>query len=652
MNKFKKILVSTLAMIVAVTSTNANIFAKNEEPVLKPGEVTQNKTATWNDYSKGIAEISFDVVGKSVEEPVDVVILYDNSGSMQLSETSYGDYLTSRWYYASEAAKTFSDSLLQSEGNNVAFVPFSDVLIDGNSEHLKPTDFFETHDFIYDENGNPDIGRMFYFAGMYEVYLNAPLLKDWFYENCEKNLNLTKKNVDDLIGSGQPGKNTKNAVVPFTKDVKDINNAIDSLYPSHAGETNYEIALKKAQELFEKNNNKDSNKVIVMISDGKPNKGGDSVKIANELKASGVTIYTCGTAISDADAGVLKAIASVENNAPFYCSSKPSDLEKTLETIRKEIGIAAEQAVIEDQINSEYFEYFVDETHYPTVNGVKITDKEIVVSKDKNSITWNIGNIREEKKTLKFYVKVKDTLLNKDLLDKDQSFLNNVGDYATNKKANLSYKEVNSDNFITTGHEMESPKVSVSTASMKQTYYLSDASGNYVEENGQKVVLLEETSNNKALGIEYIITPKQNIEIDGVKYFILKEDNKETKKTFSNNDSSASFTYRLVKQLNVTFDTNGLGQFSDSSIIKNEEVNHKTMTVDNLPEVTTTTSGRHFIGWNTDKNGNGQTFDTTYVVKNNMTVYAQYGHDSLNVIFQDENKNIYKKQTVEYGTAA
>ncbi|MEG0527640.1 MAG: InlB B-repeat-containing protein, partial [Longicatena sp.] len=308
----------------------------------------------------------------------------------------------------------------------------------------------------------------------------------------------------------------------------------------------------------------------------------------------------------------------------------------------------------EDENNTDYFEYYTDETHVPTVNGVALGSDDFIVADNKSKITWKIGDIRETTKTLRFYVKVKDTLLNDDLLSKDDSLLNEEGAYKTNVKANLSYKEINTGNTVNSGHEMTSPSLGVDTASMKVTYYLSDGLGNIVKDKGQYVILKEATSTKKALHVPYEITPENKIIIDGETYFIYKDDNKTITKTFTEEDTNNLYhvEFRLVKQLNVTFDTNGNGTFENSEKTTELLVDHSTMKVPSLPEIKDIPNDKVFVGWNTDKGGLGKEFTSNTEVNKNMTVYAQWkDKDKYMVIFKDGD-NVLGRDSVYAGEDA
>lgn len=642
MKNIKKLMIWLMIMVVSISTVNIRVNALEENKDLKPGEVTQEKSVKWTDYEQGIAEITFDVKGKNAEEPIDVVLVYDNSGSMQNSNPADGGYSTSRWNYASVAAKTFTKELLKNKDNNIAFVPFSDKLIDGNSKHSNPIEFFETHEYIYDENGNPDINTMKWIVNYYQDFEQGFISQEEFVAICEEYfqinpLQLAKKN------------NTKNAMVPFTKDETKINDAIDGLYPAHLGTTNYEVALEGAKEALAKSDSE--RKIVVMISDGKPDLNKDGIQVANEIKASGATIYTCGTGLKSGEEETLKQIASKENNVPLYFSSNPEDLTSTLEKMRKQFEVAAHDGVIEDEINTNFFEYYSDETHKPSVNGIEVGDSDIIVSQVKGHITWKIGNITEKNKVLKFYVKVKDTLLNEDLLSSDGSLLNQEGSYSTNLKANLIYKDINTDKIIDTGHEMSSPKLDVSTASLQEVYYLSDKDGNIIKNDGRNIVLKSNFTNNKALHVKYEITPEKFIEIDGVLYEVYREDNKSTEIIITEAGYQVLYTCRYVEVISVTFDTNGFGDI-DGNTVANVYVDQESGKVNSVPTVNNVPSNMYFTGWNTQADGNGIAFNENTIIDKNTTLYAQYAYNPVSVVFKDEDGTIYQEGLVQYGKNA
>lgn len=641
MGKIKKIL--AVALTIAISASSAvylNIQANEEfdNSGLKPGEVTQQKTAEWVDYANGIAKISFDVIGVNAEEPVDIAFIYDNSGSMQTSVDS--TYQTSRWKYASEASLNFAKSFLENQDNKLAFIPFSDVLIDGKTVHTNPSDYFETHELLYDKNGNPDISVMRAIHIYYGMVEAGVMTNEELYEFCETSLGVTKDMLIERDG-------VDNALVPLTNDLTSIENAITSLYPSNVGTTNYEIALSKAKEYMQASTAKQ--KFIVMISDGRPDQGKEGIKIANQIKDAGITIYTLGAGISDNEAAWLKNIASKKDGTSLYFGSTPENLQNVLNVIRKNLNVAAHDAFIVDEINTDYFEYYEDENYKPTVNGTLTND--LVVNEDNSTVKWNIGVISNNKKTLTFYVKAKEQILNDELLAQDKSILNNAGLYPTNKHANLSYTTVNTQEQVTTGHEMESPKLEVQTATLETQSLVSDIHGTILDEDH---ALQYSINDKKAFGIPYPITNDSIIEKDGNIYHLYKDDTNQPDVVFDKNNAHQKVISRYIKQLYVTFHTNQNGTFVENPDIENtkSEVALYEQTISQSPDINANSSKIVFTGWNTKPDGTGIAFDEQSLINKDLDVYAQYSYLPVNVIFKDADGTIYSDTNITYNSSA
>lgn len=126
-------------------------------------------------------------------------------------------------------------------------------------------------------------------------------------------------------------------------------------------------------------------------------------KTANELKQDGVTIFSVGVDIEDSHGATeaLENIASSDENGNKYYYSASSDgssgnalndiLAQISETIQTTIN-AGTNAVMTDVINTDVFEV----VESPSGEDVDVRD---------NTITWDIGNITSEKKSISFTVK-------------------------------------------------------------------------------------------------------------------------------------------------------------------------------------------------------------------------------------------------------
>lgn len=92
---------------------------------------------------------------------------------------------------------------------------------------------------------------------------------------------IVQYNLDSEIVSG------------LTQNTSELSSDIDQLYAQ--GSTNMEAGLQDAYDLLQNSNSK--KKMIVLMSDGEPNvgkEGDELIEYANEIKKSGVQIYTLG----------------------------------------------------------------------------------------------------------------------------------------------------------------------------------------------------------------------------------------------------------------------------------------------------------------------------------------------------------------------
>ncbi len=164
----------------------------------------------------------------------------------------------------------------------------------------------------------------------------------------------------------------------------------------HTDGTSYAAGLKKAGEMLADSENP---KYIVLVSDGEPNRG-DGRKEAQALIAKGVTILTVGIDVQGDMERYLKDISSKDKDGnAYYYESSANALTEILKNLRETISetiYAGTDAVLTDTINAEEFEY---------IEGSLTEDA--AVEKNGDSITWRIGNLTQEEKTISFRVKPK-----------------------------------------------------------------------------------------------------------------------------------------------------------------------------------------------------------------------------------------------------
>ncbi len=208
--------------------------------------------------------------------------------------------------------------------------------------------------------------------------------------------------------------------------------AIEELYmPSWGNGTDYGLGLRGASNILEKSSN-DRQKFVVFLSDGEPSDGENGRREAADLKQDGVTIFTVGIDIGNDNgaAGALKNISSEdkEGNKYFYKASSDGDsgnalsdiLEQIKETIPSLIN-AGKNAVMTDVINTESFDFVSADAGLNHENG---------------TLTWTIGDITGEEKTVSFTIKPKaDNIA--------------TGAVHTNKDVSLSFDSTKTETEVT-----------------------------------------------------------------------------------------------------------------------------------------------------------------------------------------------------------
>jgi Mg-chelatase subunit ChlD len=126
----------------------------------------------------------------------------------------------------------------------------------------------------------------------------------------------------------------------LTEDGIAVEDTINNLTVS--GSTNIADALAKAgEELNSRRSRPDNVPVIVLLTDGDYNAGGDPLDVAQSLKSDGIEIYTIGLG-SDVEADTLRAIASSPD--AYFESPTTADLA----TIYNEVAVTVGCGVLAD----------------------------------------------------------------------------------------------------------------------------------------------------------------------------------------------------------------------------------------------------------------------------------------------------------------
>ncbi|MGN1007330.1 MAG: S-layer homology domain-containing protein [Butyricicoccus sp.] len=407
----KRLLASLLAMVMLLTMLPGAALAADcgggkpdHGSELKPGEVQASKSASY-DAETGKVTITLEVNGSDITQtektPADVVLVVDNSGSMddwRLMECGAG----------------------KNDYKKITILKIGKLEI--NVYRCANCGAFRGLT-------KPIFGCFRYITKLTAAQKSA-------YELVEK---LAAANPDNRIAlvsfagdKGGVGKGAKNpelnnkACIGLTKadsqqNVEKLYNTIDAMKAD--GGTNYTAALAKAEEYLTGS----TNPYVIFISDGAPGRDGTSagdirwngMEQAEALKQAGTTIYTIGLNVKG---NVLSRLATSGEgySANFTNMSKinqelPALVEKIAAEILTTTKHAGTDAVLTDVISDQF-----------TLDEIP---EELAGQLDKTAdgtVAWTIGDIDGQKK-ISFTVTPKEGVFGEDI--------------PTNKEAVLSYTD-------------------------------------------------------------------------------------------------------------------------------------------------------------------------------------------------------------------
>ena len=441
-----RVLSLLMAMVMVFTLLPATAFAAE----LDSGEVEATKTATYDeDTGKATITLSVkgkDVPGESVSKPVDVVLVVDNSGSMD-DEPHMG-----------KCDGGPNDWVKKKVGH---------FLVDWNVYRCSKC------------------GQYIKF-GAIDPNDNTPIL-GWTYNGC--NAEITKMNaaknaaytlIEDIYAANEEN---RIAIVSFesgiyydgsigltkgdsTDNVQAVLNAVDKMRAD--GGTNYTAALKQAQTYLVSSTTND--KYVIFVSDGAPGQQGNShnkpewngTKQAEALRTSGAKIYTIGMNLEQGkDEQALEALAS-KPTAQYHknltkVQTMHDDLQMLIQKICAEITTddkpAGTEATFTDLIDTEKF----------TLDRQDV--KGLTIDPDAGEVIWKFDEITEEGASVSFTVTAKD-----------DTYGNNI---PTNKSATLKYTDSdgNSQEVQVANATVDIPSVTVTFHQSTET--VTDAGTEY-----------------------------------------------------------------------------------------------------------------------------------------------------------------------------
>lgn len=108
------------------------------------------------------------------------------------------------------------------------------------------------------------------------------------------------------------------------------------------------------------------------------------------------------------------------------------------------------------------------------------------------------------------------------------------------------------------------------------------------------------------------------------------------------NNKNENYMWQVAKKIIVTFDKNGGDSEASPQTSTQDFVAGTSSYHFDLPAKNPTRSNYKFIGWNTKKDGSGETFTNKYEVTSNMTVYAQWKKKEVPASAVQQTSSVYK----------
>lgn len=246
--------------------------------------------------------------------------------------------------------------------------------------------------------------------------------------------NAAKNFASELLQNGNES-NNRIAVVKFndkgskvqglTNNLSSVDDALDSLKAN--GNTNIKDAFLISKNEVISNARKDAEKVIILLSDGVPNRPkndplGEAVKEGkNAGKIS--SVFTVGLLkhVSKGDKENARYVLKNCQNSGYYETDDGSGLNDIYTKIFDEINVAARNSIVTDVLSNKF----------KLVSGSLTCNKGTKPSYDETQrkIAWEIGNIKDETYVMKYEIEALDTTRG-----------NNI---PTNDFANISYTDNN-----------------------------------------------------------------------------------------------------------------------------------------------------------------------------------------------------------------
>lgn len=484
-------LVMVVGMAPAIAAVNGDVNDPDYPVFPNPGAIGLDKTAQAVSGQDNTWEITLTIDGMNYPTTSDVVLVIDRSNSMD----DYG-----RMEDTKEAAKAFGAQLLQDRNTRIAIVTYEQTATAVNGGHFYGQGQLEAFNQAIDSigtnggtnqqagihaaqelldsaastgtrknivilsDGEPTYSHPFVASGEYTGCFNfAHWPYDQHYGGELNNIGEFAADYSEIVGEGNDFYFSYNALVEATCNL---------------GTTllqNYGIfTLAEDGELY------------LEVGQSGTNNGVATIWEANQSKAKGTTIFSVALQAGTNGESVLQSCATDPINGYFAIGQNDdigTALQNAFTQIAGQMAIAASDGVVTDPM-SEYVDLQIRGDSVVTTGDldtftagnadIYINQGTVTYDPETETITWNAGDIQENRQAVLKYRVTLDTA----------SGYPTDGTFPTNETTTFDYT-----NYL--GNEATKnfpiPQVAVDRGTILVHWYQVDADGNPVNENGVSV---------------------------------------------------------------------------------------------------------------------------------------------------------------------
>ena len=497
MKKWKQALALVLALVMALSLVALPSFAEGEEtgggtaatqPVWPAeGSINLSKKAQPVEGQDGLYELTLTIQGKNYKTTSDVVLVIDCSGSME------GTKLAN----TQKAAKAFGDKLLtENSATRIAIVTYSgDAAAYSNGRFYTADELsaFKTavDDATYANGGtNQQAG----------IHVAQQLLASDSSTGRQKNIVILSDGAATYSHPFIVPRNGSAPTTPAPDYTKKIGSGGDFKIGYYGGFLGLEWYDQGNAGYYSGSSYKDKGSytynadgTFTFKSNVNTNNGVATIWEANQAKAAGTTIFSVALQAGTNGENTLKSCAT-DAAKGYFAIGQNDNVEQKLtaafEAIAGSIAIAASNGSVTDPM-SQYVNLAF--TGAPKVTnslneyndgGYDVYLSQGTVTRNEQTLNWNVGDINEgTPAVMKYRVRLNDNV------QSDKT-------YPTNDTTTFNYTDYQDQE---TSKDFEIPEVAPKGGTILMHFYLVNAQGKPINENG---VVVESPDKAKQLAAQ------------------------------------------------------------------------------------------------------------------------------------------------------